>query len=212
MSFDRIAPHYGWLESVAFGNALQRARTFAIDKIASPRRALVAGEGNGRFLCRFVRAHPETEIDCLDASRRMLELTRARLGRVAPQSLDRVRFLQRDILNWFPETSYDLLVTHFFLDCFPPNDVRTIVEKLAGAAADRATWLLADFAVPDHRLRRAHAQAWLRTMYWFFRATARIPADKLVNPTPYLQASGFRCASRSQSRLGMLKSEIWVRP
>ena len=211
VNFDRIAPHYRWLEAIAFGDALQRARLFAIDKLARFRRALIVGEGNGRFLCQFVRAFPGAEIDCVDASGRMLEAAEARLERVAGRSRHRVRFLRRDILSWRPETSYDLVVTHFLLDCFLPNEVETILEKLAGIAADRAVWLLADFDLPAGGLRRAHAAVWLKTMYIFFRAAAGIQANKLVDAAPYLEANGFHCRSRLESRLGLLKSEIWTR-
>jgi ubiquinone/menaquinone biosynthesis C-methylase UbiE len=212
VSFDRIAPHYRWLEAITFGNALQRARVFAIGKIASPRRAIIVGEGNGRFLREFVRAHPRTEIDCLDASDRMLEKARARLDSSSAQSRGRIRFLPQDIVSWSPEKgAYDLLVTHFFLDCFPPNDVKVIVDKLAGFAAADAVWLLADFAIPDRGFKRAHARAWLGAMYGFFRLTAGITANRLVDASFYLEANDFVCARRSVWRLGLLKSEIWCR-
>ncbi|MEP6585218.1 MAG: class I SAM-dependent methyltransferase, partial [Candidatus Udaeobacter sp.] len=170
MSFDLVAPHYRWLETILFGNRLQLARTYWIDKIARPKRTLILGEGNGRFLCELLRVYPRLQVDCVDASNTMLQLTRMRVRRTFPESFPHVHFFCEDILNWSPQKSYDLLVTHFFLDCFPRNELSLIVEKLANAAKPGATWLIADFAIPQQRFARARARLLLSLMYAFFRA------------------------------------------
>ena len=210
MSFDLVAPHYRWLEKIAFGNALQRARTCWIDTIARPKRTLILGEGDGRFLCELVRAYPKIEVDCIDASEAMLQLARARLRRMHPESFSRVHFVHENILKWTPRKSYDLLVTHFFLDCFPGRELQAIIAKLASAAEPSALLLLADFTIPRKRFARAHARLWLRMMYAFFRATAGIAAKELVDPIPYLDGCGFTRASGNLSRGSMLRSDVYV--
>jgi ubiquinone/menaquinone biosynthesis C-methylase UbiE len=179
MSFDLVAGHYRWLETIAFGNALQQARTRWIDTIARPKCTLIVGEGDGRFLCELVRAFPTIDVDCIAASEAMLQLARARLRRTHPESFSRVRFICQDILQWSPRKSYDLLVTHFFLDCFPRTELQAVIAKLAGAAERGAVWLIADFTIPRRRFARAHARVWLQMMYTFFRATTRIAAKNL---------------------------------
>jgi len=210
VSFDLVAPYYSWLEKIAFGNALQRARTCWIDTIARPKRTLIMGEGDGRFLCELVRAFPKIDVDCIDASEAMLQLARARLRRLHPESFSRVHFICEDILKWSPRKSYDLLVTHFFLDCFPGRELQTVIAKLAGAAKPGAVWLIADFTIPRKRFARAHARVWLRMMYTFFRVTARIAANDLVDPIPYLDGYGFIRASENLSRTRMLRSDVYV--
>lgn len=212
MSFDPIARHYRWLEAVVFGGALQRSRTRWIYEIPTPRRAVVVGEGNGRFLCELVKAHPATEIDCVDASSRMLERARDRLSREAAGAGARVRFQQRDIRSWTPSNSYDLVVSHFVLDCFESDEVEAIVEKLAHAASPGAVWLLADFTIPKQGWKRAAAQFLLAVMYTFFRVTTGITARTLVDPAPYLAKNGFVRSSRSVSCVGAVQSDSWVRP
>ncbi len=113
MSFDRIAPHYRWLETLAFGSTLQKARTRWIQSIDAPKRVLILGEGDGRFLCEFLRVHPGAAVDCVDASARMLERARRRVRRVLPKAVDRVRFFQEDIISWSSPRSYDLLIANF---------------------------------------------------------------------------------------------------
>jgi SAM-dependent methyltransferase len=212
VSFDALAPWYRTLEWIAFGDDLQRCRVACLGEIAAPRRVLVVGEGNGRFLCELLRLHPVVEIDCLDASLRMLQLARRRVERELPELAQGVRFLHQDITSWnAPERRYDLLVTHFVLDCFPEPGLTSIAKKLASAATDDASWLLADFCVPPNGMAKARARAWLAAMYWFFRVTAGIPASELIDSTPFLRAEGFGLARRHLFRNGMLKSERWTK-
>jgi len=212
VSFDPIAPWYRALETIAFGEGLQRCRVACLGEIRSPRHALIVGEGNGRFLCELLRLHPEVEVECIDASARMLQLARQRLEKELPERADQVRFDQHDITAWAPpEAHYDLVVTHFILDCFPEAELAGVIGTLASAAKPDAAWLLADFRLPDRGFARLHAQAWLGAMYQFFRLTARIRATELIDPTPYLQAEGFALNRQHVFRAGMLKSELWRR-
>jgi ubiquinone/menaquinone biosynthesis C-methylase UbiE len=209
VSFDFIAPHYRWLESVAFANTLQKARSFFLDQISTPRRILIAGEGNGRFLREFARKFPQTRIDCVDVSERMLQLAQEQL---CDSNGGRIKFFRKDLLRWLPEENvYDVIVTHFFLDCFSEAEIEKLVAMLAKAATRNAVWLLADFSIPPEPLRELHAKAWLWVMHRLFRGVARISARKLTDPLPFLEAEGFRCAHREQWRLGLVGSQLWQR-
>jgi hypothetical protein len=129
-----------------------------------------------------------------------------------PDSLNRIRFLQRDITSWTPtEPPYDLIITHFVLDCFSKDQVADVVGSLARAATTEAIWLVADFCVPPDGFRRVHARAWLAAMYRFFQVTAGIEAVALVDPSPFLYAGGFSLARQHLFRSGMVKSELWRR-
>jgi ubiquinone/menaquinone biosynthesis C-methylase UbiE len=210
VSFDTLAPWYRTLEWIAFGDDLQRCRTACLDEIVAPRRALIVGEGNGRFLCELVRRHPGVEVDCVDVSQRMLQLARKRLERESVEALPRVRFLQHDLTSWSPPARhYDLVVTHFFLDCFEEAQLAAVVGKLAQATTEGAQWLLADFYVPTNGVARLQARAWLAVMYRFFRLTAGIGARQLIDSSPFLRGEGFALARQHTFRQGMLKSEMW---
>jgi ubiquinone/menaquinone biosynthesis C-methylase UbiE len=212
VSFDAIAPWYRTLETIAFGNALQRARVACLAEIQAPRRALIVGEGNGRFLEELLRTHPAVQVNCVDASEQMLRLARERVQRKFPEQIDRVRFHQSDITSWMPdERDYDLIVTHFVLDCFPEAILSRVIDRLAGAAKAKAEWLVADFCLPQSGFVRLRARAWLAVMYRFFRLTARIEANELVDPAPFLQSAGFVLSSQHFFRGGLLKSQWWER-
>jgi hypothetical protein len=140
----------------------------------------------------------------------MLQLARKRLERESPDRIERVRFLQHDLTSWTPSVNhYDLVVTHFFLDCFVEAQLAGIVGKLAQAATEDANWLLADFCIPPKGVARFRARAWLSVMYRFFRLTAGIRARRLVDPTQFLRDEGFALAQQHSFQKGMLKSEMW---
>ena len=212
MSFDALAPWYRTLEWVAFGEELQRCRAACLGEIAAPWRVLIVGEGNGRFLSELLRLHPTVEVDCLDASQRMLQLARQRIEHELPDRAGCVRYLHLDIESWgAPEHRYDLLVTHFVLDCFQEAALTGVIRNLARAATDDANWLLADFCIPRGGIAQLHAQIRLAAMYRFFRLTAGIDAWQLIDPTSFMRAQGFALVRHHFSQRGMLKSELWRR-
>jgi ubiquinone/menaquinone biosynthesis C-methylase UbiE len=212
VNFDRVAPHYRWLEGLAFGNVLQRARVAWLTEIGTPVRVLLMGEGNGKFLSELLKMYPEVKVDCVDASARMLQLTEERVRREIGGSKQGLRLLHEDLWTWSPEpNAYELIVTHFVLDCFRENEIERIVAKLAGAARRNAFWLLADFAIPTRGMARLHAQLWLRAMYWFFRATTRISSRELIDPSELLRTHDFRLVGQTVTRFGLIKSELWQR-
>src|SRR6516165_7224162 len=186
MSFDRLAPHYRWMECVLAGNKLQRCRTAFLSQVKNARNILILGEGNGRFLVECRYGLGEARITCVDASARMLQLARDRLSarRLSPSGIS---FVHADALAWDPpRQTFDLVVTHFFLDCFQPDQITQLLTRISTASCGSAAWLLADFQVPQNSFWRYRAQAIHWLMYTFFRMFTRLPARRLTDPDPFL--------------------------
>lgn len=211
MSFDRLAPHYRWLERVLAGEKLQRCRLAWLGEVRNCRKVLVVGEGPGRFLSEAVRALPAAQFCCVDASAAMLERARVAWAKAGGEPA-RAQFLQAELPAWQPPAGvFDLVVTHFFLDCFPPGLLKAVVARLAAAAGADARWLLADFCVPARGAARLRARLVLWTAYTFFRAAIRLPARRLATPDVCLEAEGFRLMHRRTSDWGLLHSDLWQR-
>lgn len=211
MSFDQLARHYRWMEWVLAGEKLQRCRTAYLDRISWATNILLAGEGPGRFLTACCQRLPAARLTVAEASAGMLREARRRLVREG-LALDRVRFVQADVLTWSPQQEvFDAIVTHFFLDCFPPGQLQHVVAHLSRLAAPQAVWLLADFQVPAHGLARHRAQAIHALMYAFFRATTGIEARRLATPDEHLRAQGFALVQRQTSDWGLLRTDWWQR-
>jgi ubiquinone/menaquinone biosynthesis C-methylase UbiE len=206
LNCDSIAHWYRWLEYAGFGVELERRRCAFLPDVTGAQRALLLGEGDGRFLGKFVDRSRATRIDCVDASARMLDLARSRAG------VERVAYHHADARAIpFPRAGYDLVVTHFFLDCFDEAAVARLVERVADAAAPHARWLVSEFRQPVAGWRAAWAKAWLGVLYLFFRLSTGLRTRRLVDHRPMLASRGFRLAREESSRLGLLASELWVR-
>jgi ubiquinone/menaquinone biosynthesis C-methylase UbiE len=211
MSFDVLAPHYRWMEFVLAGDKLQRCRTAFLDRVAESNKVLILGEGNGRFLLECRRKLPNAKITCVDASARMLARARER---VAGQGgyRESIDFVCADALAWAPpEPGFDLIVTHFFLDCFQPGQLESLVAKLARAAAPGANWLLADFQSAAAGWQRYRSRLILWMMYRFFRVVTRLPATALTSPDVFLERNGFKLRERELRDWGLLHSDWWQR-
>lgn len=205
--FDILAPHYDWMEAILAGRKLDRCREALIGSLPEVRDVLLVGEGHGKFLTEILRRKPEAEITCVDASAQMLEVSRRRLERMG-LSHERVRFVCADVREAELST-YDLVVTNFFLDCLTEGQLEAVTRRLADCLRPGGRWLVADFQIPSTGWKRWRAQGIHWLMYRFFRAITRLPAGEMHPPAPYLQRSGLRCEERREFDWGLLYSELW---
>jgi SAM-dependent methyltransferase len=195
---DRIARRYRWLEYAGFGRALEWRREAFLGDLSDVRRVLAVGDGDGRALAALLIAAPQTCVDYIDISARMLEVARARAG------TERVVYRCEDArMASLPVAEYDLIITHFFLDCFDDADLEPLVARLANAAHPQARWLVSEF----------RGNGWLvRALYFFFRVTTGLRTRRLVDHHPILIHHGFRLVRYEQAWRGLLASELWARP
>lgn len=210
-SFDRLAPAYQTLEHITFGGLLHWCRTAHLERLRECRRALILGDGDGRFLADLLRTNPHVEVDSLDISTGMLALARRRTAKI-PGAPNRVRFTLGDArTDPLPASGYDLIVTNFFLDCFCPAELAAVVRRVAAACAPDALWVDGDFRLPVSGWARPVARALLATMYAFFRLTTRLPTGRLTDPAPLLAAEGFSLIEEVTRLRGFLSSRLWMR-
>jgi len=211
VTFDGVAPHYAWLEPVLAANLLQQCRLAFLGEVRDARRVLLLGEGPGRFLVPVLRETPGAHVTVVDSSRRMVDLARHRLRRHGLATA-RVTFLHQDACTWAgADTAFDLVASHFFLDCFRPDQLATLVPRVAAVTRPGGRWLLADFREPRRGWRRARARGVLALAYLFFGLITGLPARRLTDPDPYLQAAGFSLRHRVIRNFGLLHSDVWIR-
>lgn len=210
MSFDHLAPFYRGMEFVLAGGKLQRCRLAWLNEVTDCRRVLIAGQGPGRFLTECAIALPEARIHCVDASAGMLKRAKLALQRASLDS-NRIKFEQATLPEWQPpKGEFDLLATHFFLDCFPPGQLQQVISQLASAAQSGAKWLLADFCEPPRGLARWRAKMILALAYAFFNVTTGLPARRLTAPDQYLEQFALKLKRRRTYDGGLLHSDLWV--
>lgn len=211
MSFDRIAPHYRWMERVLAGGKLQRCRCTFLDRVPVPRRILMAGEGHGRALVECRRRFPSAQVTYLDSSVGMHAAARRALA-ASGVGVEAIEFVRADVLEWRPAAAaYDLVVTNFFLDCFGPSALDAVVQNLAGACRPESDWLVADFQTARGWLAGLRSRMILGVMYAFFRRVTALPARTWSPPDPALRRAGFGLLARREEDWGLLSSSWWRR-
>ena len=207
-NFNRIARPYRWLEYLTLGTALENCRTHYLPRLLDRRRALVLGDGDGRFLAQLLASNPGLHADAIDTSTTMLQLLRQRCEAATPNAATRLRTHHANALTIPLEDSYDLVVTHFFLDCLTQPDLDTLITHINPTLTPGALWLISDFRVPNG-LMRLPARVLVRTLYLAFRLLTGLLTTHLPDyATPLTQAGLTRIAH--QHRLaGLLTTELW---
>jgi ubiquinone/menaquinone biosynthesis C-methylase UbiE len=199
---DSIAPFYRTIEYLAFGHRLQRHRLAFLNAAQGAQTALVLGDGDGRFLAQLSAAYPTLTIHSIELSARMLAL--------AKRNQPNVHFIQADALQIpFPGPCYDIIYTHFFLDCFTNQQVIWLAHKIRRSAAPGAQWIISDFRLADRGWRRLFTAAWLKTMYLFFRLATGLQTQQLPNHQRALTENGFLLCEEKRSFAELITSQLW---
>jgi SAM-dependent methyltransferase len=209
-NFDRIAGRYRWMEYVAFGRSLQRCREHFLPQLADRHSALVLGDGDGRFLARLLARNTRVHADAVDTSAAMLLLLRARCDAADGDAGTRLRTHWTSALAFAPSCSYDLVVSHFFLDCLTDSELNQLCARLAPHVEPGALWLASDFRIPEGAMHWP-ARAIVRLLYLAFRTLTGLRATELPDHAAALRSVGFEQIAQHHSLCGLLTSELWRR-
>jgi ubiquinone/menaquinone biosynthesis C-methylase UbiE len=195
-NFDSVARVYRWAEYLTLGTLLQRMRTHFLPQVADRRRALVLGDGDGRFLAKLLAQNTTLHATAVDSSEQMLQLLRSRCGSA------RLETVHADALTVTAPPGIDLIVTHFFLDCFTQDQIDALALRLARPGV---LWLLSDF-----RASGPVARAYVRSLYFAFRILTGLRVTRLPDPAAALMAAGFHRIAHHQALGGILYTELWT--
>jgi ubiquinone/menaquinone biosynthesis C-methylase UbiE len=206
-NFNRLARAYRWMEWASFGPFLGICRSTFLPRLTRCRNALVLGDGDGRFTVQFLRANPDIRVYAVDASPAML----AALIRACGPNEVRLTTEQADLRTWQPRPSpsYDLVVTHFVLDCFSTQEVRSLAQRIRPVVSPNAMWVVSEFFVPSGWFGKLIAAPIVRSLYFAFGLLTGLRRQTLPDHASALGAAGFT-RLESRSRLGgLLVSELW---
>jgi SAM-dependent methyltransferase len=199
-NFDPVARIYRYAEYLTLGPLLQRTRTHFLPQLKQVRRALVLGDGDGRFLARLLTQNPTLHATAVDSSAKMLALLRTRCN---------AETVHADALTYLPSPGTDLIVTHFFLDCFTQPEVNALALRLAQQTQPGTFWLLSDFRIPNNPLKPL-ARIYIRTLYFAFHLLTNLRVTHLPDPAAALTAAGFHRIAHHETLGGILYTELWM--
>ena len=205
-NFDRLARLYLWMELFSFGPWLMLCRCVFLPECSSARRALALGDGDGRFIARLLRKNSAIQIDAVDASPAMLEVL---VCHVSPDSA-RVRVLHADVRQWQSENPpYDLIVSHFVLDCLTTEEVQSLAATVARAVSPGSLWIVSEFATPENWFGWLVARPIVCTLYCAFGWLTGLQVRSLPDHSLALRQAGFVLQGRKHLLGGLLVSELW---
>ncbi|MBT9331012.1 class I SAM-dependent methyltransferase [Paracidobacterium acidisoli] len=214
-NFDFIARPYRWFEYLTFGPYLERCRFSRLPEITGARRALVIGDGDGRFLTRLLQSNPDVLVDVIDLSPGMLKLLEQRVRNLGTEAHSRVAIHRADVRDFSPPesftaTGYDLVVTHFFLDCLTHLDLSRLTATLRPHLVPGARWLVSEFQVPEGGIVEPLSRFLVRSLYRAFGILTGLEVRELPAWDMLLERSGFSRFDERSWLGGLLTSEIWT--
>lgn len=205
-NFDRLARVYRWLEWFTFGPILWKCRCAYLAEMKDSQAALVIGDGDGRFTSRLLEENPQIAVDTVDASEAMLR----QLMQCAGHNAGRVRCHLADARQLqFARRKFDLVVTHFFLDCLTTTEAESLAMRIREALTSNAVWVISEFAVPDNWYGRLIAKPIVTTLYLAFGFLTGLTIRELPRHHEALQEAGFILTDQRKQLFGLLVSELW---
>lgn len=207
-NFDPIARPYRWLEYLTLGHALQRCRTHLLPLLLDSKQALILGDGDGRFTAALLATNPSIQVVAVDTSAAMLQLLRHRCK--AANTANRLETHQTSALAFeaAPEKTYDLVVTHFFLDCLTQPDLETLIARTTKHLRPGSLWLVSDFRIPPGPMRLP-AKALVRSLYFAFRLLTGLRTTQLPDHATPLTQAGLTRIAHHFFLAGILTTELW---
>ena len=212
VNFDPIARPYRWLEYLSFGPWLGRCRSAQLECLAGAQRALLLGDGDGRFLARLLAANTTLTVDVVDSSHSMLRLLDRRIRRAGPQARQRICLHPADALEWNPTGSYDLVVSHFFLDCFFAPQLERLFDRLLPHLRPGAQWVISEFAISRNAFAAYLARGFISLLYRAFGLLTGLPVRALPDYAAALLRRGFVLSEDRRYLAGLLCSQVWSLP
>jgi hypothetical protein len=205
-NFNHLAHVYRWMEWLSFGPFLWQCRCFFLSRLRRHRRALVMGDGDGRFAARLLRENCDIRIDAVDGSVAMLR----ELARRASVHGSRLHAHAADAREFVPpRRDYDLVVTHFFLDCLTGDEIGCVARRLRKHACADAMWIVSEFAVPAGWYGRFVVRPVIALLYCAFGLLTGLKVRRLPDHHSGLRAAGWQLAEKRTWLGGMLVSELW---
>ena len=210
MNCDRIAPYYEIIEHFLFGRLLEHRRFAFLGELRTSQKAIVCGGGDGRFLARLLRANARVEVDFVDLSSTMVELAERRVTGMGRTFRNRVRFHAGHVQSFAaPADSYDLITTHYFLDCFSNRELEDVVGRLASWGMPQARWIVSDFSEANGPIGRLWTRGVIRGLYAAFRLTTGLRVTRLPQYKAALARRGYILRFEEDVLAGLLHSSLW---
>ncbi len=222
-NFDRLAGIYDVLLQITSGRLIARSRRALLSHLSPGRHALIAGEGTGEFLANLAVLGIFQHITCVDLSRKMLQRAERRLRKLRKirgknaqnATASFVEFVQMDLRREVPVApgSVDLVVTNYFLDVFPEDELEVVMNRLDNSLAAGGVWYFSDFVNrPRWKFLRLIFAVGVRMLYFVFGWTTGMVNTRLPEYDDHFARLGYTLEAERSLFGGLLACRLYRKP
>ncbi len=197
--FDRIASVYDLLARLVFGKSMVKAQIHFLPKIPAHAKVLILGGGTGWILTELFRMNPLCKVWYVEASAKMLALSRKRVNDEWP-----VKFIHGTEENIPLSMDFDVVITNFYLDLFNENALNEVVVRIKSALNVNSIWIATDFVNNQKLWQRVT----LRIMYLFFQLACNIESTQLPAWKTAIQKTKYK-KEEIKSFYGAFIETVW---
>lgn len=170
--FSPIAPVYDLIGSLFFGGKLHSSQLENLSKL--PKRfkhILIVGGGTGKFLKDLIAVKEFEQLTYVDISPKMIDLAKSKVS-----EKENIHFINGDEAT-IPNQSYDLIITHYFLDCFDQEKFEELAHRLLNKLTVGGYWSMVDFYINP---KSSHFKKYFVCfLYKFFKLSCHLNTKEL---------------------------------
>ncbi|TPE43509.1 class I SAM-dependent methyltransferase [Pontibacter mangrovi] len=208
--FHRVASFYDPLSRLVYGRALQQAQLALLPFVPEGARVLVIGGGTGWLLEQLLHAGKRLEILYLEAAPAMLQMSRQKYDAFPKPHQAQVQFRLGTEQALQPQEQFDVIITPFLLDLFPPQRLQALMGRLAQALHPKGQWLFADFW-PVQQRPLWWQRLLIKSMYVFFGWLSQVQARQLPDYQQHFKDLGFSPTHSQSFYGGMVQAKVFKR-
>ena len=198
--YNFIAPAYDFLKRIIFGNKLENASTFYLQKKPEPKTILIVGGGTGEILKQF---SANQTVYYVESSSKMIHKALQRKVNCTVV-FHHCNYQQFDAGG----VSFDLICFPFFLDQFNDVQIGSMMSHSSRLLKPTGSIVITDF-IPVSDLTSVFQKLLLRTVIVFFTITTKHPISKIFNIVEIVKTTSFQMVSKKYFVKGMVIASLW---
>ena len=201
-TYDALAPYYDFL-SLLLGKSYRDSKLLYLDQLKEGDQVLYLGGGTGANLASILEGIGRTgKIYYIEASAQMIGKAKKR---ITPEQLSSIVFLHQSEFSKIPKHAYDVVLTQFFLDILPEEEIEKLLRELDRRTNSDTRWIFLDFFPVAEK-------KWLiKTMIWFFRLSTGNPRKDLPAYAYYFGYYGWEVEEKKSLKSGFIQAWLLKR-
>lgn len=201
-NYDPIAFFYDGFSRL-LGKEYQKSKFTFLEEIKENVQVLYLGGGTGVNLILLLKQVGEGgKVYYVEASSKMIQRAEKRI----PSSLkNRVIFLHQRDFSEIPHIKFDWLITQYFLDILPGEEIHLLFQALTARSEKDSQWIFVDFF-------EVQGKKWLiKLMIGFFQFFTHNPRKNLPDYIYFFKEYGWETREKKLIKKGFIQAWLLAR-